>query len=66
VELRSRGGGEEPGNRIAVRDAHHLRGIHAGRLEVSGEGGVRLIWRIGSRREVWVTQGDDDVRRPAG
>jgi hypothetical protein len=63
VQFRSRGGGEEPGNRIAVCDAHHLRGIHAGRLDVSGEGGVRLFWRIGPRRESWVTEGDDDVRR---
>jgi hypothetical protein len=63
VEFRSRGGGENPANRIAICDAHHLRGIHAGRLDVSGEGGVRLFWRIGPRRESWVTEGDDDVRR---
>jgi hypothetical protein len=41
---------------------HHLRGIHRGGLTVEGRAGERLTWRFGNG-EIWVTHGDDDVRR---
>ena len=69
VRFRSRGGGEEPTNRLPLCDSCHLAGIHGGVLTVEGLAGHRLIWRLpgadgdGEEREVWVTEGDDDVRR---
>jgi hypothetical protein len=72
VTYRSRGGGEEAWNRIGICDAHHLAGIHGGWMTVQGRAGEELTWRLGIQdgepREVWITEGDDDVsrRQPAG
>jgi hypothetical protein len=69
VKYRSRGGGEETWNRIGVCDAHHLSGIHCGRVKVEGRAGERLVWQIGLEdgepRETWITAGDDDTHRVA-
>jgi len=61
VTFRSRGGSDDLTNRVAVCAAHHLRAIHRGHLTVAGRAGERLTWKLGTG-EVWVTDGDDDVR----
>jgi len=48
IILRSQGGGEDPGNRTALCAPHHLRGIHGGRLRVSGIAPDRLVWELAS------------------
>jgi hypothetical protein len=73
VVFRSHGGAEAPWNKVGVCVPHHLHGIHRGYLTVAGRAGERLLWRLGSGAggtselsevlEVWVTEGDDDVRR---
>lgn len=79
LQFRSRGGGNEIENRVALCAAHHLRGVHAGYLTVEGRAGEHLVWRFGSKtsgetlgetlretlRETWCTTGDNDVRREA-
>src|SRR5574342_609973 len=44
--FRSHGGSDDPGNRTPVCAPHHLRGIHGGRLSVSGTAPDRLVWRL--------------------
>ena len=67
VTYRSRGGGEEASNRVAVCDRCHLMGIHGGLMSVTGRAGERLVWRLGIEGgvpgEVWITEGGNDVRR---
>jgi hypothetical protein len=67
IVFRSRGGSNHATNGVGLCVPHHLHGIHAGYLEVTGEGGVRLHWKLGTGEAVpleeWVTLGDDDVRR---
>jgi hypothetical protein len=46
---RSRGGGNERDNRLAVCAWHHLRGIHQNRVRVSGKAPDDLHWEIGLR-----------------
>jgi hypothetical protein len=48
IVLRSQGGGNDPGNRVALCAPHHLRGIHGGRLRVSGTAPDRLVWELAS------------------
>ncbi|MCK6459843.1 MAG: HNH endonuclease [Planctomycetes bacterium] len=62
IRYRSRGGTDDPWNKVRLCVAHHLRGIHEGRLTVTGRAGERLIWRFGNG-EIWETRGDNDVRR---
>lgn len=45
VLYRSRGGGDEQENQIALCEFHHLRCIHAGRLTVTGLAPDGLTWR---------------------
>lgn len=59
---RSRGGTNDPWNKVALCVPHHLHGIHEGRLTVTGRAGERLTWRFGNG-EIWETLGDNDVRR---
>jgi hypothetical protein len=46
--FRSHGGGEDPGNRVALCAPHHLRGIHGGLIRVSGTAPDRLVWELAS------------------
>jgi len=62
IRYRSHGGTDAPWNTTAICTRHHLRGIHEGYLTVEGRAGERLVWRFGNG-EIWVTNGDDDVRR---
>jgi hypothetical protein len=61
VIFRSRGGTDDVWNQIPLCRRHHLGGVHDGYLEVTGRAGERLTWKpaIG---EVWITEGDDDVK----
>jgi hypothetical protein len=44
--FRSHGGGNDPGNQTALCAPHHLRGVHGGRLRVSGTAPDRLVWEL--------------------
>jgi hypothetical protein len=46
VILRSHGGSHDPGNQTALCAPHHLRGIHGGRIRVSGTAPDRLVWEL--------------------
>jgi hypothetical protein len=48
VTYRSRGGGDEPANLVALCAAHHLVGVHGGYLRVSGRAPRALRWAIGA------------------
>jgi hypothetical protein len=48
IVFSSQGGGDDPGNRAALCAPHHLRGIHGGRLRVSGTAPDRLVWELRS------------------
>ncbi len=47
LRYRSRGGGNQRGNRISVCATHHLRGIHRGLIEAEGNAPDRVRWRLG-------------------
>jgi len=67
ITYRSRGGKDDAANEVALCAAHHLHGVHRGYLAVAGRAGERLLWRLGRGDRapggVWITRGDDDVRR---
>ena len=67
VVYRSRGGGEQTYNKIAICDRCHLAGIHGSLISVTGRAGERLEWRFhrseSGEVEIWITTGDDDVGR---
>lgn len=44
---RSRGGGDEPENLVALCACHHLRGIHGGYIRVRGRAPGGLTWEVG-------------------
>jgi hypothetical protein len=46
VRFRSRGGGNQCGNRTTVCAAHHLHGIHGGTIHVTGEAPHALRWDL--------------------
>jgi hypothetical protein len=46
VRHRSMGGGDEPGNLVSLCAPHHLRGVHTGRLRVSGTAPDGLVWEL--------------------
>jgi len=46
VEFRAHGGSDDPSNLISVCAAHHLRGIHVGRLRVTGKAPDELKWEV--------------------
>jgi hypothetical protein len=52
IVLRSQGGTDDPSNLISLCAAHHLRGVHMGRLQVSGTAPDQLRWELGIRRGV--------------
>lgn len=47
IERRSRGGCDEPWNLVPLCAAHHLHGVHAGYLRVSGRAPDGLTWELG-------------------
>ena len=47
---RSRGGADDPSNLISLCAAHHLFGIHGGRMRVTGRAPDELVWELGLRR----------------
>jgi hypothetical protein len=50
VIFRSRGGGSERDNRVAVCASHHQHGIHRGVLRATGNAGAGLTWELGASR----------------
>lgn len=63
IEFRSRGGGNEVENLIALCILHHQYAVHRGHLLVVGEAGREVWWTFAATGEVWLTRGDDDERR---
>ena len=49
VHPRSRGGGDEPWNLVALCACHHLRGVHGGYIRVRGRAPDGLVWEVGPR-----------------
>ncbi len=49
VDWRSRGGGHEDENLVALCAFHHLRGVHDGYLRVRGLAPGALVWEVGPR-----------------
>src|SRR6266850_164872 len=47
IEFRSAGGSDDPSNLVSLCAVHHLRGVHMGRLRVSGTAPDRLRWEVG-------------------
>ncbi len=50
IKPRSQGGSDDPENLISVCAAHHLHGIHGGRMRVTGTAPAKLVWEFGLRR----------------
>jgi hypothetical protein len=48
VQYRSLGGGDEAENLVSLCAPHHLRGVHTGRVRVSGRAPDGLVWEMGS------------------
>ncbi|MFL5308827.1 MAG: HNH endonuclease [Myxococcales bacterium] len=46
IEFRSAGGSDDPSNLVSICAAHHLRGIHMGRLRVRGKAPDDLHWEV--------------------
>ena len=61
IVYRSRGGPDEVWNLVGLCAVHHRRGVHRGRLVLTGRAGERLSWRFGSGEE-WVTHPAGGVR----
>ena len=51
VVFRSHGGGNAMENRITLCAWHHVRGIHAGRVRLTGSVTSALCWELGLRRD---------------
>ncbi len=49
LRFRSRGGGGERENRIAVCAWHHLRGLHGGVVRARGVAPAAVRWELGLR-----------------
>lgn len=49
VIFRSRGGGNGRDNRITVCAAHHLHGLHRGRIRACGAAPQDVVWELGVR-----------------
>jgi len=49
VLYRSRGGGDEEENLVAMCAAHHLHGVHRGYVRVRGRAPDGLRWQLGVR-----------------
>ena len=53
IEFRSAGGSDDPSNLVSLCAAHHLRGIHMGRLRVSGKAPDALRWELKGPDGLW-------------
>ena len=51
----SQGGTDDPWNLVSLCAAHHLLGIHGGRMRVSGTAPDKLTWEFGLRRSYAAT-----------
>jgi HNH endonuclease len=51
IVSRSRGGSDDPENRVALCACHHLRGVHGGYMRVWGLAPDQLVWEVGGR--IW-------------
>ena len=49
IILSSRGGSDDPTNRISLCRCHHLRGVHGGYIRVRGCAPDGLVWEVGPR-----------------
>jgi len=47
IQFRSAGGADEEANLIGLCAAHHLRGVHMGRVRVRHESPGRVRWELG-------------------
>jgi hypothetical protein len=65
IQFRSKGGPDDPPNRVTVCAFHHLRGIHAQRVRCFGRAPDGLTWQMGIRpgaaRLMTYTSGDRSV-----
>ena len=50
IKPRSQGGSDDPSNLISLCAAHHLHGIHGGRIRVTGSAPDEIVWEFGLRR----------------
>jgi hypothetical protein len=50
VVFRSHGGANDRDNRITICAAHHLHGLHAGRIRARGEAPHGIVWELGYRQ----------------
>jgi hypothetical protein len=50
IEYRSQGGSNDDPNLLCLCAAHHLFGIHEGRMRVTGKAPDELVWEFGLRR----------------
>ena len=49
IEFRSRGGSDAPENLTTLCAVHHQRGVHAGRVEITGRAPSALVYELGLR-----------------
>jgi len=47
IVFRSRGGGDEESNLVLLCNRHHLEGVHANRLRVTGNAPDHMVWEMG-------------------
>jgi len=50
IDPRSQGGTDDEWNLVSLCAAHHLHGIHGGRIRVTGRAPDALVWEFGLRR----------------
>ena len=50
IEFRAQGGSDDPSNLVSLCAAHHLFGIHDGRMRVTGTAPDKLVWEFGLQR----------------
>jgi HNH endonuclease len=55
IKPRSQGGSDDEWNLVSLCAAHHLNGIHGGRIRVAGRAPDELIWEFGLRRSYAAT-----------
>jgi hypothetical protein len=49
IDFRSHGGSDDAANQTVLCAFHHLRGVHAGRIRVTGRAPGELTWELGLR-----------------
>ncbi len=58
---RSQGGTDDPENLVSLCAAHHLYGIHGGRMRVTGTAPDKLVWAFGLRRSYVAAASNQEV-----